>query len=317
MTRNEDSKLKCMCCESPKPGSEASKPAAKVAPSATFTFGSKPAPATDEGFKSLVAKQSAKWECSDCMTRNDDNKLKCMCCEKAKPGSDLTPAGASKILATSASFTFGVPPKVNAADEGFKKLVAQQTAKWECSSCMTRNESEKLKCLCCGEAKPGTIAENAKSALSTSSFSFGVPLAKSTTEAPKFSFGMPANPSSAAKTLDDTGFKKLVETQSAKWECTACLTRNDDKTSKCVCCEQPKPGSTPEDAKPFSFGSSKSGINLATSASFTFGVTSKAAVDQVDQAKPSFTFGSVNNVNTETATKLPALGTNIEKVNKI
>lgn len=307
MTRNEDSKLKCMCCESPKPGSESSMPAAKLAPAATFAFGSqlsKAESATDEGFKSLVAKQmSAKWECSDCMTRNDDSKLKCLCCEKAKPGSDSVPATTSKLLATSTNFTFGIPLKAN-ADEGFKKLVAQQTAKWECSSCMTRNDSEKLKCLCCGEAKPGTKVETTNSILNTStSFSFGVPLGKQTTEPAKFSFGL----------VPDTGFKKLVETQSEKWECTACMTRNDVKTSKCACCEQSKPGSTPEDAKSFSFGS-KSGVNLSTSASFTFGVAPKA-VDQVDQAKPSFTFGSVNNVNTaDNSTKLPTLGTNIEKV---
>ncbi len=50
-------------------------------------------------------------------------------------------------------------------------------------------------------------------------------------------------------------------TQTTKWECSACMTRNDQNMLKCACCEQPKPGSTPENAPQFSFGS-----KLATAA---------------------------------------------------
>ena len=34
-------------------------------------------------------------------------------------------------------------------DNLFKNLVAQQKSQWECDSCMTRNEMDKTKCLCC------------------------------------------------------------------------------------------------------------------------------------------------------------------------
>jgi nuclear pore complex protein Nup153 len=52
------------------------------------------------------------------------------------------------------------------ADNLFKNLVAQQKSQWECDSCLTRNDSEKNKCLCCEALRPD-------SGISSQSSSFG------------------------------------------------------------------------------------------------------------------------------------------------
>lgn len=45
-------------------------------------------PIVDNLFKNLAAQQKSMWECDDCMTRNDMEKTKCMCCEKARVTAD-------------------------------------------------------------------------------------------------------------------------------------------------------------------------------------------------------------------------------------
>jgi nuclear pore complex protein Nup153 len=43
-------------------------------------------------------------------------------------------------------------------DAGFKKLLAAQNSKWECASCMTRNDNTATKCLCCETPKAGAAS---------------------------------------------------------------------------------------------------------------------------------------------------------------
>lgn len=189
MIRNKSVDSKCVACETPK-----EEPAKKVAPAPTPIVSSNN---SDSGFKALIASQKAdKWECGDCMLKNDQSALKCCCCESPKPGSAAAvpaksePAkiNSSNPFATGSngSFAFGfkagattaAPPK---ADEGFGKLVSTQQAKWECSTCMTRNDQNQSKCACCEQAKPGAPEEKVPS------FSFGA-----VSNSNKFSFGMPA-----------------------------------------------------------------------------------------------------------------------------
>lgn len=239
---------------------------------------------------------SNKWECDTCMVRNDPDKVKCAACDTPKPGSK--PAQTQGNGATS-KFSFGsIPPAVPSttappADAGFKALVAQQSDKWECSDCMTRNDSNKLKCVCCEKAKPG--------APSTST----APVIPAVVQS---MFAMPASITSCNSTSStstdvssDKSFKLLAAQQSAnRWECSACLTRNEAARSKCVCCDQAKPGSTPADAPSFSFGqkssssSSNSGSSTTTTAAtFSFGVPQKSD-ECKDTPKPmGFTLGVV------------------------
>lgn len=282
MTKNDVGKDKCACCETPKPGS---KPEAQVKPASTFTFGmpaaSQNAPPSDDLFKTLAAQQKkTQWECDACMTKNDVDKDKCACCETPKPGSKPV---SSTSLAAASTFTFGT----NAAQ--------QKKTQWECDACMIKNDASKDKCVCCETPKPGI-----KTTVYTASmYCFGM---KPPSDSPEstFSFGMP-------KTSNDETFKKIVQKQSASWECTACLTFNEPSKSKCICCEQTKPGSEPA-APQFSFGSrTSSSVTLPTPAEvkFSFGMPAAQAdsdnvessavekKDEVDQ--PIKAFGVTNN----------------------
>ncbi|XP_021699165.1 nuclear pore complex protein Nup153 isoform X2 [Aedes aegypti] len=273
MMRNDQDKTKCVSCETPKPGSKPEAPKAS-----SFSFGttpviaSKSAPSTDSGFKALVAQQSAKWECSDCMTRNDSDKLKCVCCEKAKPGAAAAPAPAAAVPAAIKSM-FSMP--ASSTDQGFKALVAQQSAnKWECSACMTRNEASRSKCACCEQAKPGSTPEDAPSfsfgskpsSSSGTKFSFGVPPSSEAKDAPKtgFSFGVPpASSATSTSTPPSTGFS------------FGSVTSTTNTTSS-------------EDKPKFSFGSGTSTANASaptTGSGFSFGVKPTPTSDTTDSPK--------------------------------
>ena len=137
LTRNDTNKDKCSCCDTQKPGT---KPSVAVAKTSSFSFGM---PASnqnsetpkfsfagpsenvtksatlDVGFKSLIDKQNANWECTACFTRNDQLKLKCVCCEQQKPGIAIEtasqfsfgnkPSGIILPVASEVKFSFGMP----------------------------------------------------------------------------------------------------------------------------------------------------------------------------------------------------------------
>lgn len=242
------------------------------------------------------------------MTKNDASKDKCVCCETPKPGSN--PAKKTSALAPAATFTFGMPAAsqpVPKSDDLFKNLAAQQKkTQWECDTCMTQNAADKTTCGCCEASKPGTSKPATTSA---SSFSFGIQPATNSSAFKSFSFGIPAE---TPKPSADDGFKKLVEKQSASWECPSCMTRNEPSKSKCVCCEMSKPGNGVPGPQ-FSFGSkltSSVSLPAPSEVKFSFGmptakpdapveskkvdaVQPKEQKDEVDQS--TFSFGMKTN----------------------
>lgn len=89
MTRNDTSQKNCLCCQAQNPNSTKDPVSSEnIKQSASL----------DAGFKSLLDKQNANWECTACFTRNDQLKLKCVCCEQQKPGS---------AIETMSQFSFG------------------------------------------------------------------------------------------------------------------------------------------------------------------------------------------------------------------
>ncbi|CRK87698.1 CLUMA_CG001488, isoform B [Clunio marinus] len=203
-----------------------------VAPSSSSFFST---PATDNLFKNLVAAQkSSTWECDSCLTRNDSEKTKCLCCDTAKPGDSKT-----KTIPASP------PPK---ADDLFKNLAAQQKkSQWECDACMTKNDVGKDKCLCCETPKAGSNKKSTTAATTSSINS-------------SFKFGMPSTTSTTADDL----FKSLAAKQKqSQWECDACMTRNAADKTECACCSTPKSGSKP--APPPS-------STIDSTSKFTFGI---------------------------------------------
>lgn len=194
---NQATQEKCPCCGEAKPGA-ITKPASSsnLSSASTFSFGmpavtnNPPAVNSDDDtFKKIVEDQkAAHWSCEDCMASNKATSDKCACCGGAKPGSASTTKSPSfgTNSTPNSTFSFGMPaPK----DAEFKKIVEKQNANWECSTCMTRNDASKLKCVCCEQAKPGSNPD-------APTFSFGSKLTSSVSlPAPsevKFSFGIPA-----------------------------------------------------------------------------------------------------------------------------
>lgn len=249
------------------------------------------------------------------MTRNDVSKDKCMSCETPKPGSK--PAAAP--TAPASQFSFGMKQSAPTNDDLFKNIAAQQKqSQWECDACMSRNDASKDVCAACTTPKPG--AKPQPTATPTPSISFGMKAAnESAAIKPSFSFGMPQATSTATS---DAGFKKIVEKQSASWECSACMTRNESSRAECVCCEQAKPGSGPATPQ-FSFGSkmtSTVALPKPSEVKFSFGIPAakvdapvevpKAVEevpkvqDEVDKPKPTFSFG-MNNSSAAEKPKAP------------
>lgn len=202
-----------------------------------------------------------KWECPSCMLQHTNNISKCTACNTSKPGSG-TPVQTKVIESTS------VLPKTTPTANSLSALFKPASGSWECDMCMVRNKTEDSTCASCTTPKPK----------------------------PKISQSIVGNdqlsstkPISVEPAKDDL-FKKLVSNQTAKWECTACMTRNDPSKTKCLCCEQPKPGAEGENVPQFSFG---------TTSKFTFGVpknttsSSNEKSSTIEPVKPSggFTFG--------------------------
>lgn len=125
--------------------------------------------------------KTGTWECEVCMIRNDSSLTKCLACETPNPTN-------KNSCNNSVPLNTLKPVDVPVKDDLFKKLVEKQNEKWECSTCDTRNDSSRNKCICCEQAKPG--AET-----SEPTFSFG-------SSEPKFSFGIPAGtPASSASAV--------------------------------------------------------------------------------------------------------------------
>ncbi|KAG4079043.1 hypothetical protein HA402_001698 [Bradysia odoriphaga] len=152
------------------------------------------------------------------MIRNKLDAQKCVACETPKPGEGLEKS-------VSALPKLAVP----STDQGFKSIVAQQSARWECSACMTRNDANRKKCECCEQAKPGTSSE------SSVAFSFG----SASSSTPKFSFGVPFNEKAASTVVPISEVKSKVDEPKPSFSFGA----------------QPNASVTDGPAKTFSFGS--------------------------------------------------------------
>ncbi|XP_053623754.1 nuclear pore complex protein Nup153-like isoform X2 [Plodia interpunctella] len=147
---NDDSKETCLCCGSKNP---------KKTTSSTVAA---PAKAVSDN----------DWTCDDCWIKNKSSVEKCAACGGAKPGSKQNKPVLPMSLAPSAVFK----PVDN---NSIKPLLNTQSKKWECDSCLVRNDDDKMKCVCCEAERPGTEKKIAKT-----TFNFG------TTTANTFKFGI-------------------------------------------------------------------------------------------------------------------------------
>ncbi|CAH0577925.1 unnamed protein product [Chrysodeixis includens] len=176
---NEESVAKCACCGAKKPNKAGGTPTNVIT-----SVGS-------------ASSESADWKCEDCWISNKSSVDKCAACGGAKPG--FKQLHSTPALPKATSF-FG------STDDQFKKIAeSQKSAKWECSSCLVRNDSDISKCACCGQAKEST------NKIPESKFNFG------TVPNNSFKFGIDPKAQEAAKVPElksslEPKIKELSET---------------------------------------------------------------------------------------------------------
>ncbi|KAK5642908.1 hypothetical protein RI129_009075 [Pyrocoelia pectoralis] len=91
LIRNKDEILKCVACETVKPGCKSTIP-------------------SGSGFGDVYKKKENEWECSVCMIRNKEGKTVCEACETPKPGEKVD-GGQLQKKTDVAIFNFGIFPK--------------------------------------------------------------------------------------------------------------------------------------------------------------------------------------------------------------
>lgn len=228
LTRNDLEETSCVCCALTRVDNLAITLAIQ---SANFS-----------PYQDLLKKQSKKWKCSQCLTHNENGSTKCLCCE------------APRTIVKS-----NVSKDKNTAANSLQNILESQKKKWECSQCLTRNDFQNDKCVCCEVSKTG-LKESRDGAIKS--------VQKSVITIENISPAL------------SHSFQDIVKKQTQKWECQGCLTRNDPQKTKCACCEAAKPGSNPE-KNTFNFSS-------VPMSEFKFGMD-KASDDikKLETAKPS------------------------------
>lgn len=76
---------------------DALSPKQKAATKTLSSFSSSSPPVVDNLFKNLAAQQKSQWECDSCLTRNDSEKTKCVCCEMVRAESGISSQSSSIV----------------------------------------------------------------------------------------------------------------------------------------------------------------------------------------------------------------------------
>ncbi|XP_017933153.1 nuclear pore complex protein Nup153 isoform X1 [Manacus vitellinus] len=208
------------------------------------------------GFEDKFKPAPNTWDCDTCLVQNKPEATKCIACETPKPGTGVMPALTmpmvtdNSVTVTSSSSSAGTTVTL-----GFGDKFKQPKGSWNCSVCLVSNKAEDTKCVACQSDKAGSsvpVTSGSVSAFSASSGGF----------------------------LDLDKFKR----PEGSWECEVCLVQNKAEATKCIACENAKPG-TKAELKGFDTAAVSTN---ATTPSFTFGVPSSSS-------ESSQTLGSTGN----------------------
>ncbi|GLE05957.1 hypothetical protein PINS_up015168 [Pythium insidiosum] len=232
---------------------------------------------------------------------------------RVKPES-LTKSTVPKVAPAKKLDTSAPAKNITSGANPLARFMQPQAGSWKCPSCSVTNAEDVPKCPCCETPKPSQTEK--------------------------------AEADNTAAKASDAGSNPLARFMTVSpgcWKCPTCAVTNQEKDSKCPCCESAKPvsgSSVTEPAKStsvkateapvttgFSFGIPKSTTETAKSVNaeqsenkapkFTFGVTTASKVTSVqsqpssasvsteskDATKPSFSFGVVPSESTESASK--------------
>ncbi|XP_038652917.1 nuclear pore complex protein Nup153 [Scyliorhinus canicula] len=142
LVQNKSEVLKCVACETPKPGTGI-KPLPVVTES-TRNRESNTSSSTSVGL--VLADQFKKpegvWDCAVCLLQNKAEDSKCVACQSTKPGASSVKTNIPASAPTKGILGFG---------DKFKKLAES----WDCEVCLVQNSSNVTKCVACTTEKPG------------------------------------------------------------------------------------------------------------------------------------------------------------------
>ncbi|NWW18678.1 NU153 protein, partial [Falcunculus frontatus] len=250
---------KCVTCESAKVSTvESTKQTISV--SQCVSSKTTVSTAATLGFEDKFKPAPNTWDCDTCLVQNKPEATKCVACETPKPGTGVMPALTMPVVTDSVvTVTSTSGSTATTVTLGFGDKFKQPKGSWNCSVCLVQNTAEYSKCVACESEKPG----------------FSVPVTTSSVSA--FS-------ASSGGFLDLDKFKK----PEGSWECEVCLVQNEAEATKCVACENAKPGTK---AELKGFGTATVSTNAAMP-SFTFGVSSSSSESsQTLGSTGSFKFG--------------------------
>ncbi|XP_014400671.1 PREDICTED: nuclear pore complex protein Nup153 isoform X4 [Myotis brandtii] len=190
LVRNKPEAIKCVACETPKPGtgvkrvltlpvaSESAVTMAASSSSCTVTTGTL-------GFADKFTKPKRSWECPVCCVPNNPEDNKCVSCMSEKPGSSVPASSSSTVpISLSSGGCLGL--------DKFKK----PEGSWDCEVCLVQNKADSTKCAACESARPGTKSEFK---------GFGTSSSSSNPASSSFKFGIPSSSSEPSQTLPSTG----------------------------------------------------------------------------------------------------------------
>ncbi|KAL2791362.1 nuclear pore complex protein Nup153 isoform 3 [Daubentonia madagascariensis] len=190
LVQNKPEAIKCVACETPKPGTGVKRVLALtvVSESAeTMTASSSSCTVTTNtlGFGDKFKRPVGSWECPICCVSNNAEDSKCVSCMSEKPGSSVPTSSSSTVpVSLSSGGCLGL--------DKFKK----PEGSWDCEVCLVQNKADSTKCAACESAKPGTKSEFK---------GFGTSSSFSNPAAPSFKFGIPSSSSGPSQTLTNTG----------------------------------------------------------------------------------------------------------------
>ncbi|XP_066481315.1 nuclear pore complex protein Nup153 isoform X2 [Tiliqua scincoides] len=261
LIQNKLADNKCIACQAAKvPTSDGSKQAGTLTQNITI----KPVVSSTgtQGFADKFKPASGTWDCDTCLVQNKPEVTKCVACETPKPGTGVKPALVFPVVSENAASVSSSSSHTDVTvNLGFGDKFKKPKGAWDCSVCLVSNKAEDSKCVACQSDKPGGSVPVVSSSASSS---------------PALSGGF----------LSLDKFKK----PEGSWDCEICLVQNKADATKCVACENAKPGSKTE-LEGFATAASSSASPAPT---FKFGIQSSSSSDSpqmLGNAGKNFKFG--------------------------
>ncbi|XP_067280990.1 nuclear pore complex protein Nup153 isoform X2 [Pseudorasbora parva] len=194
LVRNKPEVIKCVACDTAKPGtgvksrltlpalSETSSTFSASLSTTTTTTASSTATGL-LGFGDIFKKPEGAWDCDVCMVQNKAQDVKCVACQCSKPGA----------VAAVVSAPASAPGSSAAPLLGFGEKFKKPEGSWECEVCCVQNKAGDQQCVACQSAKPGAKIES-KGFTS----SFGVQSSSTDSGSSGFKFGTGSTDSTSA-----------------------------------------------------------------------------------------------------------------------